>query len=158
MPCNMSRYPLNWKDVRKKVLLRAGGQAADPRLGAKCEFCGVQNYAVGFRDDDGQFQYARGNIYWDDLQYATSYADAREAADHCNEWCDQDPRYIVIVLTVAHLEDPNPANVSLENLAALCQRCHNRYDNRMRVRNAAKTHKERLIKSGQLEMWQFAEE
>ena len=32
-----------------------------------------------------------------------------------------------IVLTVAHL-DHTPENCSLDNLRALCQRCHNRYD------------------------------
>lgn len=34
-----------------------------------------------------------------------------------------------IVLTVAHL-DHNPANNELDNLAALCQRCHLKYDAR----------------------------
>jgi hypothetical protein len=32
-----------------------------------------------------------------------------------------------VVLTVAHL-DHQPENVAPSNLAALCQRCHNRYD------------------------------
>ena len=34
---------------------------------------------------------------------------------------------VLIVLTVAHL-DHTPENCADENLAALCQRCHNRYD------------------------------
>lgn len=36
-----------------------------------------------------------------------------------------------IVLTVAHL-DHDPSNCAEDNLKALCQRCHNRYDAKMR--------------------------
>ena len=149
----MSKYPDNWDEVRNAVLLRAGGQKDDPRVGARCEWCHVQNYAIGYRDNEGQFHYAKGNEFYDNMQYATSYTDAREAADHCNEWCDQDPRYVVIVLTIAHLADPDPMNVSMDNLAALCQRCHNRYDNEMRImKNAKKTKRKKLIEAGQMEL------
>lgn len=44
----------------------------------------------------------------------------------------------VVVLTVAHL-DHQPENCAPSNLRALCQRCHNRYDQKHRQRNAAKT-------------------
>lgn len=44
----------------------------------------------------------------------------------------------VIVLTVAHL-DHQPENCADDNLRALCQRCHNRYDQKHRQRNAATT-------------------
>lgn len=37
-----------------------------------------------------------------------------------------------VVLTVAHL-DHDPTNNDPENLRALCQRCHNRYDAPMRA-------------------------
>jgi len=40
MPCDMSEYPANWPDVRRAVLLRAGGKSDDPRVGAQCEWCG----------------------------------------------------------------------------------------------------------------------
>jgi hypothetical protein len=33
-----------------------------------------------------------------------------------------------VVLTVAHVHDPDPMNCSDENLAALCQRCHLAHD------------------------------
>ena len=36
-PEEKKRYPKNWKDIRKKILDRAGN---------KCEFCGVENYAI----------------------------------------------------------------------------------------------------------------
>lgn len=41
-----------------------------------------------------------------------------------------------VVLTVAHL-DHQPENCADENLAALCQRCHNRYDGPERRRGIA---------------------
>jgi hypothetical protein len=44
----------------------------------------------------------------------------------------------VVVLTVAHL-DHQPENCDERNLRALCQRCHNRYDQPHRQRNAATT-------------------
>jgi hypothetical protein len=44
----------------------------------------------------------------------------------------------VVVLTVAHL-DHQPENCEDVNLRALCQRCHNRYDQKHRQRNAATT-------------------
>lgn len=36
-PENKNRYPANWKEIRAKILLRAGN---------KCEFCGIDNYAI----------------------------------------------------------------------------------------------------------------
>jgi len=36
-PENKSRYPKNWKEIRAKILDRAGH---------RCEFCGIENYAI----------------------------------------------------------------------------------------------------------------
>jgi hypothetical protein len=50
------------------------------------------------------------------------------------EWCDAEhgkPHPITgstVVLTAAHVHDHRPEAASLLNLAALCQRCHNRHD------------------------------
>ena len=50
------------------------------------------------------------------------------------EWCGAEhgrphPRTGAIVrLTTAHVHDKRPEAASLLNLAALCQRCHNRHD------------------------------
>lgn len=41
-----------------------------------------------------------------------------------------------VVLTTAHVYDHRPEACSLLNLAALCQRCHNRHDAKMRAENA----------------------
>lgn len=38
-----------------------------------------------------------------------------------------------VVLTVAHVFDDRPEAASLLNLAALCQRCHNRHDAKDRL-------------------------
>lgn len=99
MPIDYKKYPPNWKELRAEVLKRAKN---------KCEFCGVRNYATGFRDKDGNFHKVEGM--------------ALEA------W-DFEEKIIQIVLTVAHLDhDEENHNIKLDRLAALCQRCHLRYD------------------------------
>lgn len=47
-----------------------------------------------------------------------------------------------IVLTVAHL-DHVPEHNDPANLRALCQRCHNRHDQRHRIANAAEARRKR---------------
>jgi len=59
-------------------------------------------------------------------------------AGNCCEWCEVG-NYTIrdgvkIVLTIAHM-DHTPENCEEENLKALCQRCHNRYDAPARARN-----------------------
>ena len=60
------------------------------------------------------------------------------AKNHC-EWCGAENYQphpetgSKVVLTVAHIYDQRPEAASLLNLAALCQRCHNRYDAPMRA-------------------------
>lgn len=55
-----------------------------------------------------------------------------------------------VILTTAHVYDHNPENCSLLNLAALCQRCHNRHD----AANRKKERRARLIKTnGQLNLF-----
>ena len=65
-----------------------------------------------------------------------------ERADNRCEWCGAANYWphpetgAKVILTVAHL-DHNPANNHDDNLAALCQKCHNTYD-------AAKRHGNRV--------------
>ena len=60
------------------------------------------------------------------------------ARNRC-EWCGAQngvPHPITgstVVLTAAHVFDHRPEAASLLNLAALCQRCHNRHDAPMRA-------------------------
>lgn len=68
------------------------------------------------------------------------------------EWCGAvhgEPHPITgskVVLTTAHVWDDSPEATSLLNLAALCQRCHNRHDNAAR---RAGTRARRHLASGQ---------
>ena len=48
-----------------------------------------------------------------------------------------------VVLTVAHVTDPDPMNCSDSNLAALCQRCHLNHDRPHHVAKARRRRHER---------------
>lgn len=117
-PGNRALYPANWKsEIRPRILARAGHC---------CEKCGVPNRAIGWRDDAGNFKIVETDGSKQLLaETQFSYGDI--------------VRLVLIVLTIAHLHDPNPANCSDDNLAALCQRCHNILDMPMRQANAAAT-------------------
>ncbi len=122
-PENKHRYPPNWKtEIRPAILRRAGN---------KCEWCGLLNYAVGYRTPEGQFVPATAP----DGQpiVGSTYKDARRWQHQVGEWDGEGRRYVIIVLTVAHVHDDNPANCTPENLAALCQQCHNRHDAKSRA-------------------------
>jgi 5-methylcytosine-specific restriction endonuclease McrA len=161
-PENKSRYPADWSDIRARILARAKH---------RCEKCGVPNYAVGYRERDGRFIPNAGNgpcdasgqgLSWPSLQPLT-YAEAAEFVEVNNccigrdgRRCDDDGnRWIVIVLTTAHVNDADPGNCTDENLAAWCQRCHNRHDTAMRQRNSAVT-RERKAAGGTMEMFATA--
>jgi hypothetical protein len=126
MPVDYRLYPANWKkEIRPAVLTRAEH---------KCERCGLRNYSVGHRERDGRFVGVHGNITLDPagegLLYPSleplTHKEARKIADGLN-LIEQEVHYMVIVLTIAHL-DHNPAHNDMQNLGALCQRCHLNYD------------------------------
>lgn len=48
-----------------------------------------------------------------------------------------------VILTIAHL-DHNPSSNCYTNLRAWCQRCHNKYDQPHREKNAARTRRNKL--------------
>lgn len=112
-PENRARYPKNWKEIRAQILERAQH---------KCEFCGIENYKYRWTD--------RG----------VEHVGSEE--DYCDFYNRSDgemwPKATRIVLTIAHL-DHTPENNAPENLRALCQRCHLRYDKPHHMRNAAIT-------------------
>jgi hypothetical protein len=113
MPFDIKRYPKNWNEISAEIRKRAGN---------RCEFCGVENGAKGWRDKHGEFHQLR---YF----FAASVRDLRLMTGK---------RIIAIVLTVAHL-DHNPANCGPDNLKALCQACHLGYDLKHHQRNASHT-------------------
>lgn len=126
MPIDYKNYPANWKtEIRPAILERANNC---------CEFCAknnliVANYDVGFWDINDE---------WKGLDELDNSNLENKAGGLV--------RIIKIILTIAHL-DHNIQNNSYDNLAALCQRCHNRLDVHDRVKNRKET---RRIKSKQL--------
>ena len=110
MPIDYKKYPNNWNEIRNMILLRAGGDSEDPRINARCERCFVRNYSCRCGDKV--------------ISEHDSYKDARSK---CPRGCS------VVVLTIAHINNPDPMDSRPENLQALCQRCHNRLDAAMRL-------------------------
>ena len=72
------------------------------------------------------------------------------------EWCgaaQSEPHPITgskVVLTVAHVLNDDPADVRPQNLAALCQRCHNGHDAKSRAAGIKQRHNERIGQSDML--------
>lgn len=68
-----------------------------------------------------------------DWKLRSRFVRFHRAKNRC-EWCGAEngqPHPVTrsrVVLTVAHVYDERPEAASLLNLAALCQRCHNRHD------------------------------
>jgi len=125
----LKKYPKNWGEISKAIRQREGN---------RCKFCNVPNYALGYRDFTGKFIPAVGpdNITFSAGQGELPYKLARNLAVYYNRFETGGPKYIVIILTVAHL-DQDTTNNDPANLAALCQRCHlnhDRKDNQRRKR------------------------
>lgn len=143
-PENRRRYPRDWQQIRARILERAGH---------RCEWCGVPNYAAGYRDATGRFRPTAGNQAHDAAGAGElSYRDAAELVRHNNEWCDgfgpNGERGIVIVLTIAHLDHTLESD-DPERLRALCQRCHLTYDAKQHTQTARATREQ---KRGQLRL------
>lgn len=102
-PENRDKYPDDWEEISRRIRFE--------RAGGKCEWCGVKHGATGVRESDGTFRELEGM--------------------DCEVAALDGEKVIKICLTVAHL-DHDPTNNNEENLKALCQRCHNRYDAPMR--------------------------
>jgi 5-methylcytosine-specific restriction endonuclease McrA len=123
-PENKHRYPADWPQIRERILARAGH---------RCEHCGVPNYAVITRRGDawtplcgsGPADAAGRGRSWPNADLPLTYQEACDWRDASN---DDNERYIVVVLTIAHIHDKAPEACDDANLAALCQRCHNRLD------------------------------
>lgn len=148
-PENKKRYPENWdSEIRPHILERDGH---------KCKFCGVPNYAIGSRNKDGVFIPITGNI---DLDCAgqgllspsldrITYREAKEILDVVKEDKLDGKKYIMIVLTVAHLNHI-PEDCRDENLAALCQKCHNNYDIEHRKQSRKEAKKIQVVEKNEI--------
>lgn len=115
MPIDYRQYPPDWTERRTRILERDG---------YRCKWCGVPNYSIIQRFEGERFRL---------IKVCESYQDAREEK---TAWLTIEPRPIIIILTVMHL-DHDEWNHQVEDgrLAAACQRCHlqyDRHDNNMR--------------------------
>lgn len=128
-PENAKRYPLDWPQIREKILRRAWWC---------CENCGVQNHAWGWRDAEGKFHKINKGVIrdtWPKDERHTRKPPFMLATDK------GDVKIIEIVLTVAHL-DHQPENCTPENLRAWCQKCHLAYDHEHHQQNAYQTRRQ----------------
>lgn len=98
-PENRARYPKDWKAISLRI--------RNERAGGRCECAGECGQEHG-RERHGEYvdQHPR--------------CSARNGEEHPDTGS-------TVVLTVAHL-DHTPENCGDDNLKAMCQRCHNRYD------------------------------
>jgi len=111
-PENRARYPQDWPAISHRIRERARWC---------CEECGVTGYALGGRTPDGKWHEA---LPTGDNGLKLTWPRPGETAA-CQG--GHQLRIVRIILTVAHL-DHQPENCTDDNLKALCQRCHLRYD------------------------------
>lgn len=129
MPIDYKKYPANWKsEIRPRILERACN---------KCEVCGVPNgieIIRGLYNGIECYQDIDSNIYISDTSEYVDYAELGILQGN--------DKVIKVVLTIAHL-DHDTTNNSADNLKAMCQKCHLRYD----AEQHAKTRKENSNKN-----------
>lgn len=140
-PENRHLYPPEWPEIRERILERAG---------RRCEHdgCLARQYSVGcWSLEGGLFRWVG---LWGQNDNPRTYREARQVAAELHfERGEEEPRPIVIVLTIAHL-DHDPTNCADENLRALCQRHHLAHDHAHHLANAQAT---RRAKAGTLELF-----
>ena len=107
MPCDYGNYPATWPQIRKRILARAGN---------RCEQCGVDNYAEGYRLRTGEL------------------VECKE--QNCLRLHKE--KMIKVVLTVAHLCHDSFCEDET-HMRLLCQLHHNQLDAQMRRGHAAAT-------------------
>lgn len=159
MPMQRERYPADWEAISKRIRFE--------RAKGCCEWCGAVNgsWKVRWRDKDGP-----------GFTFYTHAENMRDGSWHvwdededglCSEITEIIPaldggKPAKVVLTVAHLGTPHSdgtpgdkhdkMDVRDENLAALCQACHLRYDIKEHTANAAKTRRRKRVAAGQQEL------
>jgi hypothetical protein len=138
MPVDYKKYPSDWKTAIRPAILKRANDC--------CEFCGLANHSEGLRDKSGKF------IDWVEIENALNdrgydYFD-NELKHHLDKHGRVD-KLLEIVLTIAHLNH-NILDNREQNLKALCQQCHNRYDAQYRKKNRRNT---RIRKMGALTLF-----
>lgn len=120
MPMNIKNYPPNWKEISRRIRFE--------RAKGKCEACLAPHGEIIFRNParledwvmiiDGEYHLPSGKPLDD---YGFEYS-----------------KSVKVILTVAHL-DHDTRNNEDDNLMALCQLCHLRYDAQYHAQNAKRT-------------------
>jgi hypothetical protein len=122
MPIDYRDYPPDWlSTIRPRILARDGN---------RCKFCNVPNGADVQRSQRGHYMLPNGEAF--------DGSTGALLAGESDTWPPE--RKVRIVLTIAHL-DHALVNHTDENLAALCQQCHLRYDKATTAPKAAYTRK-----------------
>ena len=130
MPCDYSKYPPNWKtEIRPRILARADN---------RCELCGAENGAYGYRDKTGRWWDSR---HIDDVLHESGrdLFEQGEWLEHCFDKHGNPTKPTKIVLTVAHWHNPDPMDCRDKNLKAACQYCHLTHDKEQHQTNARLT-------------------
>lgn len=141
MPVDYKKYPANWKsEIRPAIMERAGH---------KCEICGVKNHDAVFRglwNGKEAYQDIDGNAFWYPSGEPIKGPDCYAMLDPLRG--DENQLAIKIVLTIAHLNH-DPSDNRLDNLKAMCQKCHLAYDKDLHAHNSRVT---RAKKKGLIEI------
>ena len=102
MPIDYKDYHPNWlKKIRPDILKRSKN---------KCEFCGIENHLLGYRD-----------------KKTKNFIELENSIENDIFLQENNIKLTKIVLTIAHL-DHDKSNNDYSNLKALCQACHLNYD------------------------------
>lgn len=140
MPIDYKKYPPKWKRKIVPFIL--------DRDNYKCTSCGAPRYGVGYRDLTGRFIPISGTPALDQAgQGELTYKEACAVRDLYNEIHSpiNGCKYVVVILTVAHLDhDEENWEVEMNRLATLCYACHLKYD---RIDNQRRKRQNRLNES-----------
>lgn len=111
MPLNYAEYPPNWKEIRERILTRAGNRCEN-------ENCHLLNHSIICKVDRRQPSPQQWDMYNSMLGNHYSKQQAMKRMG-----------FTEIVLTIAHLDhDKLNHDVKDDRLKALCQACHLKYD------------------------------
>lgn len=91
-PENKSRYPANWKEIRLKVLERAGN---------RCEFCGARNHSYVYRPRLDEY----GNVILAKVKIVLTVAHLDRTPENCG------PGNLRALCQKCHLDYDRKANV-----------------------------------------------
>lgn len=108
------RYPRDWDNISKAMRERGNDC---------CEWCGVPNRIKGLRGKDSVFRTLEELDALSETELWDTYKLTLDLFHYAYK-----PRLTKIVLTCAHVFDPEPMNCDPRNLASLCQRCHLSHD------------------------------